>query len=601
MKKTEIVKLLEKYDKAYHTDGEPIVSDQEYDNLKEELQRLDPKNKYFQRVGADIPNSIKLPFYMGSLNKIRDSQKTISTWTKTFKGPYTIMEKLDGISALYDIEKNKMFTRGNGTSGSDISYILPYIKLPTLSNISSNTATFLRGELILPTSEWTPEMGSNPRNVVAGTVNAKILNKQILTKIMFITYQIVFPNTSIQNINLIPQHVKNIQVSNIDLQSLKKTLIEWKQNSLYEIDGIVVYQQGLFDPPIGSNPKYAFAFKSIDTHTSIQVTVSNVEWNISKDGLIKPRVLFEPTSLDGVKIAAATGFNARYIYDNKINVGSIIEVIRSGGVIPKIERIIKHSDNPSMPTTNWKWNTNNVEAVINDVATDEQNISKIAHFFKTLNIKDFGKSTIKKLYELKFDSIDRILSITDSDSQQLSPIGPKTTEKLIAAIKDIKTNTNIPLIMSASNLFHNGIAEKTFKLIVKEYPDIINKEITLDQLLSIKGIGAKTAEQFIQHLPSFIAFYKKHFTEKEQKNNNNNRTHPYFNNKNIVFTGIRDKDLETLIENSGGKVMSSVSSKTNLLIAKDINAASGSITKAKKLNIQILSYDHIQEILSNDT
>ena len=228
MKKTEIVKLLEEYDKAYHTFGEPIVSDQEYDNLKDELQRLDPKNKYFQRVGADIPNSVKLPFYMGSLNKIRDNQKTINTWTKTFKGPYTIMEKLDGISALYDIEQNKMYTRGNGKNGSDISYILPHIKLPTLLNMSSK-ATFLRGELILPTSEWTPDMGSNPRNVVAGTVNAKILNKKILTKIKFITYQIISPNTSIQNINLIPQHVKNIQVSNIDLQSLKDTLIEWKE------------------------------------------------------------------------------------------------------------------------------------------------------------------------------------------------------------------------------------------------------------------------------------------------------------------------------------------------------------------------------------
>ena len=375
-----------------------------------------------------------------------------------------------------------------------------------------------------------------------------------------------------------------------------------ERKSLYEIDGIVVYQHGVFDPPIDSNPKYAFAFKSIDTHTSIQVTVSEVEWNISKGGLIKPRVLFEATSLDGVKISAATGFNARYIYDNKINVGSIIEVIRSGGVIPKIEKIIKQSETPSMPTIDWKWNDNNVEAIVNDDATDEQNISKIIHFFKKLEIKDFGKSTIQKLYELKYNSIEKILSISESDTQKLSPIGPKTTEKLITSIKNIKLNTNIPLIMTASNLFHNGIAEKTFKLIVKEYPDIINKEITLDQLLAIKGIGAKTAEQFIQHLPTFITFYKQFFSSPNKQTKSSSPTkNTFFNNKNIVFTGIRDSELETLIENSGGKVMSSVSSKTNLLIAKDVNAKSGSITKAIKLNIQILSYDHIQEMLSNDT
>ena len=594
MKKKELINELKQHDYNYHTLGQPTITDIQYDKLKNELYKLDPKNPYFHRVGADIPNSIKLPYYLGSLNKIRDDQHAINNWIKKHKGPYYVSEKLDGISALYDIKNNKMYSRGNGTYGSDISYVISYINMMYHDTHSSIlNYNYIRGELIIPNKKWTPDMGTNPRNTVAGVVNAKILNHKILSKIDFVPYTIIEPLSSVEQIENIDNHVKIEQIDNLTIENLQKTLQEWKLSSEYEIDGIVITQQGEYQIQTGTNPKHAFAFKSINTHQITDVTVTHVEWNQSKSGLLKPRVLFDKVYIDGAYISATTGHNARFIEDNKIGVGAVISIIRSGGVIPKIQHVVKHADTISMPSVNWKWNDTHVEAIA-ITENHEQKIQEILNFFKKLDVKGIGKKLIENLYKNGYTDIDIILQ-SNFDELDAKGIGSKTILLLKDTVSNIKSQSSLLDIMVASNIFKSGIGEKKLKIILDKIPDIMTANIVT--IKNIDGIGDTTSKQFLDNFEQFKQFYHRHFSIKNT-NTNINTNNDKYKHHNIVFTGFRDKELEKQISNCGGKISSSVSSNTTIVVAKDVNGTSATLKKARENGITILDKQSLLHILS---
>lgn len=589
MNKKQLIEELKKHDYNYHTIGHPTISDIEYDKLKDELYKMDPKNAYFRRVGADMPNSVKLPYYLGSLNKIRDDTKAINNWIKTFKGPYYVSEKLDGISALYDIKNNKMYTRGNGTYGSDISYVLPYISMPDIANI---TISYIRGELIIPNDKWKASMGTNARNTVAGVVNAKILNQSILKHVKFVPYTVIEPVSSIEKIRDIDGHVKIESIDDLSIDNLQKTLKEWKELSKYEIDGIVITQQGEYPIKIGDNPKHAFAFKSINTHQIMDVTVTKVEWNESKGGLLKPRVLFNAIRVDGADISAASGHNARFIQENKIGVGAVISIIRSGGVIPKIQHVVSPADTVSMPTVTWTWNDKHVEAIAVQESA-EQKIQEILNFFKKLGVKGVGKKIIELLYNNGFDNIEKLLELDYNTLSNVKGVGKKTIDLLTDSITNIKSNASLIDIMVASNMFKNGIGEKKLKNIVDNMPNIMEQH-SIDDIKKINGIGEATAKQFVENLDTFKIFHNKYFKKHIVKQDTSQKYKEY----NIVFTGFRDKQLEKVITDGGGKISSTVSKKSTHVVAKDISGNSGTLQKARELGVEIIDKQSLLRTLS---
>ena len=593
MNKKQLIEELKKHDYNYHTIGNPTISDTEYDKLKDELYKMDPKNAYFRRVGADMPNSVKLPYYLGSLNKIRDDTKAINNWIKTFKGPYYVSEKLDGISALYDIKNNKMYTRGNGTYGSDISYVLPYISMPDIANTANITISYIRGELIIPNDKWKASMGTNARNTVAGVVNAKILNQSILKHVKFVPYTVIEPVSSIEKIRDIDGHVKIESIDDLSIDNLQKTLKEWKELSKYEIDGIVITQQGEYPIKTGDNPKHAFAFKSINTHQIMDVTVTKVEWNESKGGLLKPRVLFNAIRVDGADISAASGHNARFIQENKIGVGAVISIIRSGGVIPKIQHVVSPADTVSMPTVTWTWNDKHVEAIAVQESA-EQKIQEILNFFKKLGVKGVGKKIIELLYNNGFNNIEKVLELDYNTLSNVKGVGKKTIDLLTDSITNIKSNASLIDIMVASNMFKNGIGEKKLKNIVDNMPNIMEQH-SMDDIKKINGIGEATAKQFVENLDTFKIFHNKYFKKHIVKQDISSQKYKEYN---IVFTGFRDKQLEKVITDGGGKISSTVSKKSTHVVAKDISGNSGTLQKARELGVEIIDKQSLLRTLS---
>jgi DNA ligase (NAD+) len=605
----EIIDLLIKSDIQYYNLGEPIFNDDEYDEIKEYLQNIDKKNDYFKRVGADvaIDNKVKLPFYLGSQDKIKDDDKILQKWLKKYNLPssYVISEKLDGISCLIIINNNKIriYTRGNGIYGQDITQLKDIIKGIPVFNDKQKIA--IRGELIINKTNWIKiaDKGANARNVVAGTINSKVIDKNIAKYIEFIAYDVLNPRTNIKKAldyaeTLKFNVVKHIIKSELSISSLYELFKNWKETSNYEIDGLVVTHNDIYKIKSGENPKYSFAFKSLKMQQEIDVIVSDIEWNISKDKYIKPIVKFNEIKLNGVKIKQATGFNADYIVKNIIGVGSKITIIRSGDVIPYIKNVITPSTNgkPLMPLLPYKWKGKDI-ILENSGKNREQDIKIYSYFMKTLNIKGIGEGIITKLYDNSYDTLNKIINISKKELLNIEGFKEKSANNLIESLQSIKTKKCLE-IMHASNLLGRGLGEKKLNLVFEVYPFICSDQVktlklTVDDLKKINGLGELSATLIISNLKTFLDFYNslnidnKNNDKKDEKDEKDDK----YKDNIYVFTGVRDKNLEKIIIFSGGKISNIVNKKTTLLIVKDYDDNTVKVKTARSLNIPIITYD----------
>ena len=163
---------------------------------------------------------------------------------------------------------------------------------------------------------------------------------------------------------------------------LSQTLVDWRKNYVYEIDGVIVTNDAIYERKAG-NPDHAFAFKMVLSDQIAEAKVVDVIWTPSKDGYLKPRVQIEPIHLGGVRIEYATGFNGAFINDNKVGVGAIIELIRSGDVIPHIRKVNVPAEQAKMPSVPYKWNDTHIDVLLEDAESDETVKEKnITGFFR---------------------------------------------------------------------------------------------------------------------------------------------------------------------------------------------------------------------------
>jgi len=626
----EIVELLSKYDDEYYNTGNVSISDIEYDEIKDYLKKIDKNNPYLKKIGAEIKSKdkVKLPVFLGSQNKIKDDDiKAFNKWINEYNKPesYNISYKLDGISCLitYIGKDINLYTRGNGEYGQKITRFKNYIKnIP--KKVLSIKPLGIRGELIINKENWKKiqeidEKANNPRNYVAGLINSKKINKEIVNKyVEFIAYDLIDldnPNERlpINDIyDILEKYnfkvVDNIKVNKIDINFLLNKLKEFKLNNNYEIDGIIVTHNSNHIYDYNENPKFSFAFKSLKIQEEIIVIVKDIEWNISKDKYIKPIIIFDEIYLNGVNIKKATGFNADYIVKNKINIGSKIKIVRSGDVIPYIKEVITQSKTPLLPSYSYIWKGKDI-ILDSDNKNREQDIKIFTHFMKSLNIKGIGEGIIIKLYDNSFDTLQKIINITKDDLLKIDGFKEKSSENILNALNEIKNKKCLEILV-ASNLLGRGLGERKLKLIFNKYPYICNNQeeglkLTVDDIKKINGYGEISAKLFIDNLYKFYDFYnslnienkiEKKVNDKnydKDKIKNENKKNDKYNNKIYVFSGFRNKELEKEIIDNGGEISSSVSKKTTALIIKDYNDGEKTtkIKNAIKFNIPIIIYD----------
>jgi NAD-dependent DNA ligase len=639
-KKKDIINLLIAADEAFFNSDKTILDDDIYDIIKDYIRKKYPRDPYLKRVGADIDNKVILPYYMGSQNKIKDSNEEITKYKKKYKGPYMISDKLDGVSCLavykkissdnkYDI---KLYTRGNGKEGQDISHLLEYINgFPNTNNIKSNYLA-VRGELIISKKNWENlklkgEQGVNPRNTLSGAINSKTLNKNLLNTIDFVCYTIIEfdteSNTNAKQDNFDILKSKGFLIVNyeivddINLNILSESLQKARNNN-YIIDGIVISDiSKKYDIEIGKNPSHSFAFKSIHTLEQVEVIVNEVEWNVSKDKYMKPIVKFNEILLDDVKIKQTTGFNAGYIEKNAIGPGSRVIIIRSGNVIPHIKEVLTKSASgkPSMPgkvNINYRWNDTHIDIIMidNGNKNSDYDIKNIIYFMKTIGIEYMGPGNITKIYEAGFDTIDKIVNIKKEDLLSIDGFKSKSADNIIEALKKIK-DVNCNVLMDASNIMGRGFGFKKIKSITDVYPEIIDNtlkgrtkalKLTADDLIKVNGIAKISAELFIENLPNYYDFYdnlgiKCHNDKNKEELVGEHKVNNKLKDKTFIFSGFRNKDFEKIIQDNGGKVTTSISKNTNYLVVKDKYENTAKIIKANELGVIILDIEGFKELL----
>jgi DNA ligase (NAD+) len=585
----------------YNTGKDSGFTDFQYDLLKEILQKRDPN--YVPPVGAKIragENKVKLPYWLGSMNKLKPEDiNELNRWIiKNEASECIIEDKLDGISCLLIIDNNKikLYTRGDGEIGSDISYFAPYFKnIP--KNIKENIA--IRGELIMKYDIFKEKYSAefaNPRNFVAGRIGSKTLRKGI-EDIDFIAYEIVKdgicmkPEDQLNKLKELGFDTVNYSLtSNIIPEELVGKFLLSKQNSQYEIDGIIVQSNTPYVRNTSGNPSYAFAFKVRLDKNIVEATVEEVEWNVSKWGVLKPRIRITPINLNGVKITYTTGFNAKYIVDNNIGPDTIIQITRSGDVIPYIVSVIESTYAQLPEDIEYEWN----ETKVDIISKDNNNImcvKLIASFFSALKIKYVSEATIEKMFNHGLKNIIDIVSAKQEDFEEIEGFGKRLAERTYENIHNGLKNISISLLLGASGVFGLNIGTKKVELLFNAFPNILDiyKDYSYEELyneiINIEGFSDKTTTQIIDNLEwaeKFIKNMDKYITLKDEKPISDDLL-----NYKIVFSGFRDKTLEEKIKKRGGKVVTSVSKNTTLLVVADIYETSAKIKKAKELGIDI--------------
>ena len=588
LKKEKLIEFYKKTNNDYYNKGEPILSDTQYDILMEYIKEKYPKEI---EIGSSITTRKKatLPFFMGSMNKIKSNDKVIHNWTNKYKGPYLISTKLDGISGLYDSSngERKLYTRGNGKEGQDISHLLPYLKIPTIKNIT------VRGEFIIK-KEYKIEKA---RNVVSGIISLKEIQPHKLDMIDFIVYELIYPEKIPgEQFKFISEHFPSTvlykEIKEINSNILSSILLEWRNLCSYEIDGIIITDNHIY-PRKNDNPSHSFAFKMLLMDNMVETVVLDVLWNISKDGYIKPRVKLQPIIIDGVKIEYATGFNAKFIIDNAIGLGAVVQIIRSGDVIPHILNVTEGSNEPILPSIEYKWSKNCTDIIIKE---KDESVKKeeVLYFFRGINIDGLGPKTVEKIYNSGANTISKILKTTIEELKNIDGIQKKTAEKIYNGINVSLEKISLSKLLSLSNLFGRGFGEKKIELIIENEKNWY-KNPTIEKISSLKGMTSQSAKQFIDNLPLIQKFLKEINMEYKISENIYNSLEK---KGKILFSGFRSKELEEELKKRGYEIVISLRKDIDyLIIPEEQIKETTKVKKAKELGVRILKKNILNILL----
>lgn len=649
MNQQEFLNLLKKYEEAYYS-GESLVSDEEYDVLKEQYVSQYGEYDFVPSEGDTGFKRVKHLYPLKSLDKVQLSDKDKLRKEITRLWPIVIMPKFDGLSI--EIQPNfKFITRGNGEKGDDVTaQCMQITDIDELKGLKFENNGPLRAEIIMTHSDFNTlnaeretaglKLYDNCRNTAAGMLRNLDLNKvKGLTVMIYENLGSTSAHSlSIQAIeSTIGQDVLD-RTDNIRITPVYKPVdIDAALNFLdnlenfrklidYDIDGWVVKSDldnslKHFGGYTGHHPKNAFSVKG--EAKGAWTKINSITWQVGKEN-ITPVAELEPVYIDGSTISRATLHNVSFLKaiglnDIIINGGrTLVKVVKANDVIPKIIKVKREYDSEEVAIDTVQAPTKcpicGGETAIKDsdsdseilICTNEDCSAKIqakAELMASrdaLDITGLSEGTIAKILDTyEVNSHEEILSITKEHLLALDGFAEKSAQSLYDAMQKAIKKQPIDKVLYASAipLIGKSTAKDICKVYtIEELSNILAKSDTdaVKDLCKIKGIGKETANSLVKHKDKFRLMFVaiNEVTDIAVKDNNPNKEQ-----YSICITGQREP-FKTIIESAGHKVTSSVSKKTKALIAADGDLTTSKAIKAIELKIPIIkTVEELEELL----
>jgi NAD-dependent DNA ligase len=633
----ELENVILKANDAFFNSDKPIISDAIFDMLVDFLKSKKSNSKVLKQIGSQIKDpklKQELPYKLYSMDK-KKKDKEINNWFEKYKAPYIVSMKLDGLSGsiVYTNDGNVLFnSRGSATHGLNLNKLLKYIpnikswdfikKYCDKNGIKGDKNLFaVRGEIIMSKKLFNKPIyanKSNARNTTGGLINSKNVDPRLAKDNRFLVYEILDPLMKYEEQFQLAKKmgfdvVKYRKFKTLDYEIMSDFLKKMRKEYDYEIDGIIVTNTDIHKREEKGNPKYAFAFKTVLDDQVAESEIKDIEWSISKNGLIKPVAVIKPITIGGVKIQRVTLIHAKYVNDNKIEKGVKIKIERSGDVIPKITQILKKGKKADMPKNiNYHWNETGVDIVCDDCDNKEVIVSRIYDFFSKLKTTGMGKKNVEKLYDAGLNSELKIIEAKKENFMLLDGFKEKSSLKLEIAIKKALTDVKLEDLMGASNRLGRNLGSRKAKSVLNVYPNIMeeykkwSKKEFIEKIKLIDGWEEKTSKLFVDNFSNFMDFY--HSIKKyvkiidPNKIKNKKLKKSKLSGKTVVMSGFRNEILKKELEDLGVDIKSSVSKNTDYLVVKDKNVIkenTGKVQKAKKLKINIITKDELEKLIKS--
>lgn len=638
----ELIEILNNASRLYYQYSTPIMTDFEYDKLYDELEKLEKEtntilsNSPTQNVEPEAIDSlvkVEHPAPMLSLSKTK-SISELASFLGNQEG--LLSWKLDGLTIVLTYKDGKLssgVTRGNGIIGEVITENVKKFKNIPLT-IPYKGTLVVRGEAVIKYSDFNKmneeldddsSQYKNPRNLCSGSVrqlDSKVTAKRNVNCIIFalIESEKKFKLKSEEFEWLKSLGFDVVEYHKVTSNNLEEQVLYFKNKiNEYDIpsDGLVLlYNDIEYGKQLGTTAKYpknAIAFKWQDE--TAETKLIDVDWLVSRTGLINPVAVFEPVELEGTIVSRASLHNVSILQGLSLGIGDTILVYKANMIIPQIADNLTQSNSLTIPN---KCPVCNHEARIissNDVKylycmndfCPAKLVKRLSQFTSrnAMNIEGLSDAIINKLADeglIKTYADIYNLKRYKNDIISFEGFGEKSYDNLI---NSIEKSRNVKL---ANFIFALGIPDiglSRAKLICKNYSNDINKirNLTFEELSKIDGIGEIIAKEWIDtfnnedFLKELELLLKEvNFTDTSIDNNQPLKDLIFVITGSVNNFTNRDELVE-YIESYGGKVVKAISNNVNYLINNDITSTSTKNTKAKELGIKIISENDLMSMI----